>query len=196
MLSKVSTLTLTIFVLSIGIGHAQFDASNLFGGLTVGYAKPVGDFSDHAKGGLAWDIDLGYRLTEQLAVGVHYGAAVTAAISEGSGVLGLENYALQSWLARGWYLLGTNKVKPFVGLGLGFSNVAEPDVTISGVTTEGAKRSGLGAMGELGLALGDFILSYSYHMCGKSPEDPVINGAPADLAVNYHRFAVGYLYNF
>ena len=144
---------------------------------------------------------VGYRIQDNIGVGVEYGAAITAAISPDSlqtGILGINLFGLNSYLAKGWYQFGDSDViKPYASVGLGLSRVSEPDVT-SGTNTivEGQKRIGLGANFELGVNIKSFNLSYGFNVSGKAPKEPVFTAGVADLGVNYHRFGLGYIYNF
>ncbi len=176
--------------------NAQFDVENLFGGVNIGYAKPMGGFSDYAKGGFAYNAEAGYKLKENLGVGVMYQGVITAAIDSDSlsGLIGLNLYGLESYLAKGWYTFTDGKVKPYAALGLGLAKVAEPDITINSQTIEGAKRFGFGANVELGVTFSGFNVSYSFNMGGRSPKEGVFNGGD-DLSVMYHYFGIGYLYN-
>lgn len=190
-----SVVMLTFFFTS---SQAQFEVEKLFGGANIAFAKPLGDFSDYAKGGFSYNVIAGYQLTENLGIGIEYGSAVTAAIDTTleTGLFGLNAYGLQSFLAKGWYRFSTGTVRPYVGIGIGGARVSEPDITIGTDIVEGAKRIGFGANVELGLNIKGFNLSYSFNVSGKSPKEPVFNPNVADLSVNYHRFAAGYIYNF
>jgi len=198
-------LTISFTFLSIQNTEAQsrkkksksgFQIENLFGGGNLAFAKPIGDFNQYAKGGFSYNIVVGYKLTEKLGVGIEYGSALTAAIdTAASGLFGVNLYGLNSYLAKGWYRFTEGKIRPYAAIGLGLARVQEPDLTIGTETVLGAKRSGFGANAELGVNILGVNLSYSFNLSGRSPEEPVINGA-ADLAVNYHRFAIGYIVNF
>lgn len=195
-----STFLLTLF---FSATNAQFDVDKLFGGANLAFAKPVGEFSDYAKGGFSYNIMVGYQLTEKLGVGVEYGSAVTGAIDTTleTGFFGLNAYGLQSFLAKGWYRFTTGTVRPYVGLGIGGAQIAEPDITVTDssgqeVTVDGASRVGFGANLELGLNIKGFNMSYSYNVGGKGPKEPVFNPNIKDLNLSYHRFALGYVYNF
>ncbi len=185
--------------------QAQFNIEKLFGGANIAYAKPIGDFSDVAKGGLSYNILGGYQLTDNLGVGLEYGRALTVGIEKdsagvdiSSGIFGAQIFGLQSIQAKGWYRFTTGTVRPYVAAGVGAAQVAEPDATDAdgNVTLAGAKRWGLGASVELGVNINGFNLSYSFNVNGKGPEEPVFNADVKDLSVNYHRFAAGYIYNF
>lgn len=193
---KTFLLTGLLSCLFIFSAHAQFEFGNIFGGANLAYAKPIGNFSEFAKGGISYNTVLGYHLTENIGVGIEYGGAVTAAIDDGGG-FDIYLYGLSNYLAKGWYSPTTGAFRPYVGLGLGLSKVAEPDVTIGDdPTIEGAKRVGLGANLELGLNIKGFNLFYSFNHSGKVAKEPVFFEEAANLAVNYHRFGIGYIYNF
>ena len=182
----------------VGTAQAQFDLDKLFGGAALGYARTTGDFQAFAKGGFTYSAVVGYSLTDRLGVGIEYGGTIAVAVDTtlASGLFGLEAYGIETYLARSWYQLSDRKFVPYLGLGLGLARVAEPDVTINGETIEGATRTGLGAELELGFTVNGFNLSYAYVLGGRAPEDPVLNTRVADVVVSYHRFLIGYLYNF
>lgn len=193
-------LFIAFFAFSMSTASAQFDAGKLFGGANLGYASPIGDFSEYAKGGFAYNLLAGYQFTEKLSAGIEYSSAVTVAldVEGGSGFLGFTAYGLNAFVVKGWYKFMTGNFKPYVGLGVGLANVAEPTIIINNVETEGASRLGLGANAELGLTIAGFNVSYSFNINGKTPsaEESVLNIESADLSVSYHRFALGYIYNF
>ena len=177
---------------------AQFDVDRLFGGATIGYANPTGDFEDFAKGGLTYTIVAGYKLTDHLGVGIEYGSAITGAIDTtlDSGIFGIETYGLNNYFLRGWYTFTEGSFAPYVSLGAGLSSVSEPDITSGTTTIEGASRTSFGADLELGVAIKNFNLSYSYVVGGRTPEETVFTSRDGDVGVSYHRFQIGYIYNF
>lgn len=179
------------------ISNAQFDLNKVSAGFTVGYAKPLGDFSEYAKGGFAYQLIGSYDLTKELALGLEYSAALTAALdSDLTGIFGLNIYGLQTLQLKSWYVFSEKRVSPYAGLGLGLARFTEPDVTINETTVEGSRRSGLGASGEVGLRIGGFQMSYAYVMNGKTSKEPVFNPNIVDLPIHYHRIALGYIYQF
>lgn len=177
---------------------AQFDFDKVYGGANIGYASPTGDFNEFAKGGLTYTFVAGYKLTDRLAVGIEYGSAVTASIDTTleSGIFGLETYGLSNYFLRGSYKLLDKGFAPYVAVGVGLATVEEPDVTSGNTTVEGQSRAGFGADVELGINIKGVNLSYSYVIGGKTPEDPVFSTRSGDTGVSYHRFQVGYIYNF
>jgi len=185
-------------VLFFHTSQAQFDAEKLFAGANVAFARPVGDFQEYAKGGFSYNVLVGYQLSDNFGAGIEYGSAATVALDDSltTGILGINIFGLRSFLAKGWYRFGTDNFRPYVGLGVGLAQVAEPDFESATSTIKGDKRIGLGANVELGLNFNGFNLSYSFNVSGKGPKEPVFNENIADLNVNYHRFAAGYIYNF
>ncbi len=93
-----TTLFLFIFIFSV---KAQ-SKGDFFGGASLAYAKPTGDFSNFANGGLSYRTMVGVYLSEKLGVGLEYGGAITASLdnSGSSGIFGLELYGLSSYLAK------------------------------------------------------------------------------------------------
>lgn len=179
------------------LSHAQFDVHKLNAGVTMGYAKPLGDFSDYAKGGFAYQLIVSYDLSSKLEVGLEYAAALTAALDgeDLTGLFGLNIYGLDAVQIKSWYTFSEKKVSPYAGIGIGLARFSEPDVTINDVTVEGSKRSGLGGSAELGLKIGGFRLGYAYLLNGKTSVEPVFNSKIADLPVSYHRFVLGYVHS-
>jgi hypothetical protein len=179
--------------------QAQIDIDNLFGGANAAYANPVGDFSTYAKGGFSYNLVVGYKIKENIGVGFEYGGALTAAILPDSiqtGILGINLFGLESYLLKGWYQFGESETfKPYASVGLGVAVVSEPEIT-TGTSTIGEKRTGLGASLELGVVIKSFNISYSFNASGRTPKEPAFTQFAADLGVNYHRFGVGYIYNF
>lgn len=188
-------LTLIMFVSLLTAGNAQFDIDNLFGGANVGYAKPLGDVSEFIKGGLTYNVVLGYKLNENFAVGVEYASAITLAIdtTDGGSIIGGNIYGLRGYYAKAWYKFMEGTFQPYAAVGLGLAQFEEPDW---GSTGENQKRTGFGANLELGLAINNFNLSYAFVLGGKAVEESVFVPGLADLSVNYHKFSLGYIYNF
>lgn len=185
--------TMLFSLILLSAATAQFDSSKLFAGANLGYAKPVGDFSTYSKAGFSYNIMVGYKLKEKISVGIEYGSALTAAID---GNVGISLYGLSTYLAKGWYRFTEGNFAPYVGLGVGLGQIAEPDITSGGITYFGSKRIGLGGNIELGINISGFNISYGYNITSNTPKTPAYFPDSADLSVNYHRFALGYIYNF
>ena len=191
-MKKLLYTLLLVFGLS-GAANAQF-LDNIYGGAALGYANPVGNFSEFAKGGVTWTVQAGYKITDRLSAGLEYSSAAVVGIDTtgNSGIGGISAYGLGGYLIKAHYRFTDGNLQPFAGVGLGAARVLEPASDIS----VGATRVGFGANIELGIKLFGAIVSYSFNVNGKTPEEPVFNVGSADLGVNYHRFSIGYCYNF
>lgn len=191
-------LTLFITLMSFGVTKAQFDLSNFYGGVKVGFAKPIGKFSEFAKGGLSYNVEAGYKINENIGVGFEYARAVTAAIdtSASAGLININIFGLNSYFLKGWYTIPMGSFKPYAAVGLGVTRFKEPDFTINGNTTYGDTRYGAGGDIELGFVVKGFNLAYNFVYNGKSVKEPVYNDNVKNLSVAFHRFSIGYLYGF
>lgn len=190
------TITFTFTLLTVG--QAQFDIDNLFGGANIGYAKPLGAFSDYAKGGLTYNAVIGYKITENFSAGVEYSSAITAAIDTSltTGILGVNIYGLTGYYAKAWYKFKEGTFQPYASVALGVANFEEPEITSGTSTIKGANRLGFGANAELGFTIKNFNVSYAFVLGGKAPKEPVFNTNIADVGITYHKFSLGYIYNF
>ncbi len=195
-------LSLVMALGFLASSQAQFDAENLFGGANIGYTRPIGDFSEFAKGGFYWNAEGGYKLMENLGVGLQIQSSIVGAIDseDGSGLFGLNLYGLNSYMAKGWYTFTDSNVKPYGALGVGLARVAEPDFTVTDSdgnqsTVKGARSTGLASNVELGVSFKGFNISYNFNVGGKSPDQAIINGAEGGVWVLYHTFNIGYIYN-
>jgi len=176
----------------------NFDLENIYWGANIAWVTPIGDFNEHAKGGIGGNTLIGYKLTEKLGLGIELGGAATGAFDESmnSGFFGLNFYGLQSLLVKSMYRFSTETFRPYVGVGAGLAKVAEPTVIIGTEEIEGASRFGLGANAELGLNIKGFNMAYSFNLSGKAPKDGLFNPNANDLTVNFHRITMGYIRNF
>jgi hypothetical protein len=77
---KKLTLLAVLAVLFITQINAQLEFEKIFGGVNIGYAKPLGKFTDYAKGGLTYNAVVGYKLTENVYVGGEYVSVLTVAL--------------------------------------------------------------------------------------------------------------------
>ncbi|MBK7427535.1 MAG: hypothetical protein IPI60_11165 [Saprospiraceae bacterium] len=88
-------LFIAFIAFSMSSANAQFEAGKLFGGANLGYASPIGDFSEYAKGGLAYNLLAGYQFTEKLSAGIEYSSAVTVALDVEGGSGFFRSYSLR-----------------------------------------------------------------------------------------------------
>ncbi len=191
-------LSVIVSITIFSAANAQFELEKLFAGGTIGYAKPIGDFSNYAKCGLTYTGEIGYALDDHLAVGLGYTKTATVAIDStgDSGLFGLNVFSLPSYYAKAWYNFLTGNFKPYAGAALGLSRSGLPDVEVNGELIPGKKRTGFGAHFELGFFLGGFNLSYAFNLNSKTPKELDYNPKMQDLSVMYHRFNIGYRYSF
>lgn len=174
------------------LAFSQFEMENLYGGVTFGWAQPVGKFTEIANGGLNYNIEAGYRIMDKLGVGIEYSASATLGIGDN----GLNIYGETSYLAKANYRFLDRRFSPYAGLGLGLGQVSEPDLTINDVTTEGATAFGFSTVIEAGLDIYGVILAYRFNYSGNTPKEPVYNVNGANIPVTMHQFVVGYVYKF
>ena len=192
----ITIATLAIFSTS---GISQFEIENLFIGGNIGYAKPIGDFSEYAKGGISYGLEIGYDLDENLAVGLSYSSTATLAIdtTQSTGLFGINAYGLTNYFVKGWYKFTEGDYVPYAALGLGLSQFAEPDISVGGaIVSKGSRNMGLGAEVEVGMKLKSIRLHYNFVLGGKSADTPLYNPNIANLPIMYHKFMIGWAYEF
>lgn len=190
----VTFLFALIFVGSITSLQAQ--DKKLSFGTDFGWANAIGEFSKSGSGGLNWNAHARYAIMDKLSVGVEYNTSILVAVDNtvGDGLLGASLWGVSNYSAKAWYNFLDKKVTPYAAIGLGVSNVGEPDITTGGDTFEGASRLGLDASGELGLRLGGVYLAYRFHTGAKTPKEPAFFTQISDLAVTTQNFVIGYRY--
>lgn len=194
----------TFFLLLILTGlfgfsvKGQIEFHNVIFGASVGTAISSKSFNNSIKDGFAYNIVAGYSISHQLRAGIEYSGAYPGSTEarNQSGVNGLENYKLNSYMVKGWYKITTWTVTPYVGIGLGLATLKEPNTFINEIEYKGGSRSGFAASGEIGISYGQLILSYSYILNGKTPKETFLNSAYADKSVNMQRITIGFIYNF
>lgn len=176
----------------VSMAFSQFEIENLYGGTTFGWAQPIGKFTEIANGGLNYNIEAGYRIMDKLGVGLEYSSSATLGIGDS----GVNIYGESSYLAKANYRFLDRRVSPYAALGLGLGRVSEPDLTINGETTVGAKAWGFSTVLEAGLDIRNFIVAYRFNYTGNTPKEPVFNPNGANIPVTMHQFVVGYIYKF
>ncbi len=180
-MKKQLTLLVTLVCISLGTVSAQKFA----GGAHLGFSKLNGDLSG---GGLNWILDARYFITDNFTAGVEYNSSVMKA----GGDLLSGWYGGKQFLVKADYFLGSKKVKPYAGLGLGFASVETPEVTVGTKVYPAVKRSGFGLSPRLGLMLGNFALEFQYNIAGKTPIETGVD--QADKKFNFITFNLGYVY--
>jgi hypothetical protein len=87
-------------------------------------------------------------------------------------------------LLRGEYFVGSGKVRPFVGLGVGRYTIANTSASGTGSASIEAGNY-IGAAPELGIALGHFKLSAMYHIVGGNTLVELSVGDPKEISNHY-----------
>ena len=87
-------------------------------------------------------------------------------------------------LLRGEYFIGSNKTRPFVGLGFGRYTIANTSASGTGSASIQASNN-FGVAPELGFAFGNFKLSAMYHIVGGETLVDIGLGDPKQISNNY-----------
>ncbi|MTI19502.1 hypothetical protein E1176_00560, partial [Fulvivirga sp. RKSG066] len=155
---KKIVLSLAIILCGIVANAQEFKPFRV--GIGLGYTMP----SD-GGGGVLFDIEPSYRLSDEIALGLRIeSAAMARAIGEDEGsVSGNGSYTL-----NGQYYLSNNKFRPYVGLGVGLYSLAS--VSISGTSGEIASESKIGFYPRVGFDLGHFNLNLDYNLISATEE--------------------------
>ncbi|MEO0403908.1 MAG: hypothetical protein AAF193_03460 [Bacteroidota bacterium] len=166
------TTTLLLFLSVITVQAQTITVSG-----QLGYASPIGDaFVDpetdekQSSFGIGYDFDALYEfesISPKLSAGIMYsGAALFGKNS--SEALDIGIYGLNLYGVKGQYILNDPDaaVRFYGSLGLGLTQFATPDITItdeSGTETiiEGESAFSFGVRPELGVNLGGFLISTS-----------------------------------
>lgn len=149
-------------------------------------------------GGLGYNIDVLYHLSEQIGVGIGYSSSILAGKSEGEGFSGdIDIFGTRVIGAKGLWRMKAEGFSPFAGLTLGLSQLLTPEVTItdgSGNTTviEEQTGSGFGIQPEVGISFGGVFLSANYLV----PVSYTVEDVVADKALGSLNINIGYRRNF
>jgi len=162
MTKKISVLLLFVLISAVAVKAQEFKKFRLATGL--GYAMPGGE---GAGGGILYDIEPGYRVSDALCVSLRYeGAVVVRGLSEDVATYNASAAAIGSYTLNGIYYLSANKFRPYVGAGVGFFNLAAVTVNTSGGGA--AAESKIGFYPRIGFDLGHFNVNIDYNIVGPS----------------------------
>jgi len=137
----------------------------------VGYAIP---FTEGLDGGVSMYLEPKYEIVPQIALGLRWEGAFLAGASDDE--LGIKGKVQlnSSYLLTGDYYLNNNKFRPFVGLGLGFYQIAGASADLSfdledfgSVDAGVADKTNFGGMLRAGFDASHFRLTVSYNYGGK-----------------------------
>lgn len=172
-------------VLFTGVSNAQeYKPFKL--GLGLGYAKPSGE---GAGGGVLFAIEPAYRINDAIAVALRMEWAVMAKIAyDGSESSASAN---ASYTVNGQYYLSNNKVRPYVGAGLGIFSLASVAVnSTSGGGDVGAK---FGFYPRIGVDIGHFNINLDYNLIpATTAEDmDITSGEDIEIKNSYLGIRIG-----
>lgn len=128
-------------------------------GLALGYTVPSDD-----GGGILFDIEPAYRLSDEIAIGLRIESALMA---RGDGdATGNGSYTL-----NGQYYLSNNKFRPYIGAGVGIFSLAS--VSFDANTTSVAGESKIGFYPRVGFDLGHFNVNLDYNLVSATKAESV-----------------------
>jgi outer membrane protein W len=152
-------LFFALFALVSSLSNAQSLSYRRFKvDVTTGYSKPAGGLS----GGFNLSIEPKFNLTDQVAVGIKIEGATLATINDANSgdatVVGIT-----STLLTGEYYLGSQTVRPYVGIGTGIYR-SRIFSTSNDLASYGEGGNMLGIAPRVGLQLGHFRLGVEYNI--------------------------------
>lgn len=188
----------TAFFLVLAVaGVSAQHKIGLGGGL--GFARLTGDLGENGGFGFTYGLEGKYFLSPKLAVGAEYNSNVLV-YKEESNFIDIGAYGNTQFLAKGEYFLMTKKFRPYVGLGVGLSQIETPEITIttdSGTSTiPSEKKSNFGIVPRLGFMIGGFGVEFDYNLSGKTPKSEYQNVNAANKSFTYYNIKLKYVYDF
>ncbi|MBN1768548.1 MAG: outer membrane beta-barrel protein [Prolixibacteraceae bacterium] len=166
-MKKISFLFVLLSLFFVSNSYAQKVSAAAF----LGWSVPQGeaftyDDGTGGKGGLGYTVDVLYhfaKFDQKLAVGLVYNGAILAGGGDSDESLSIDMYGLNLYGVKGYYRFFNSGVSPYVSFSTGLSRLEVPEVTSNGVViSEGGSSFSLGVAPEVGVELGDFIISAMY----------------------------------
>ena len=192
LLSTIAIIAMTS--MSVLFGQSISIAGSL--GWSIPGGSGVGEEIDdlNLDGGIGYNADVLYHLTEQLGVGLAYSSSILAGASEGFGDVDI--YGTRVLGVKGLWRLSEDGVSPFGGLTLGLAQLLTPEFSLTDaegnpVTVEEQRGSGFGIQPEVGIAFGGFFLSANYLV----PVKYTIENVITDKALSTLNINIGYRRN-
>ena len=168
-------LFFAIALLLVGVSTNAQEFKPVKLGLGLGYAAP----SD-GGGGIAVYLEPGYRINDQILIGLRI---ESAAMAKNVGGTEASIKATGSYTLNGQYYFNNNQFRPFVGLGVGlFANAAleTTDPSTGSGTISASAGNGIGFYPRIGFDFGHFNFIFDYNIV--PPTDEVeINGQTVAL---------------
>jgi len=134
-------------------------------GLDLGYAIPDGG------GGVLVALEPKYNIADNMSIGLRFETAAMAKNVSSDGV-SLESELASSTSYFGtfdyYFHNGSSSFAPFVGTGVGYSSLANIELSVDGFNDEAEVDSKFGGLLRAGFELGKFRVAASYNLIGKS----------------------------
>jgi len=171
---------------------------------SIGYTIPGGSGVSDAPedlnlgGGLGYNADVLYHLTEQIGVGLAFSSSILVGTAKEEGVIAdVDIYGSRVFGVKGLWRLKEDGFSPFGGLTLGLSQLLTPEfgfVDADGTVTtiEEQRGSGFGIQPEIGISFGGVFLSANYLV----PVSYTIEDVITDKAMGGLNLNIGYRRNF
>lgn len=170
-------------------------------GAGLGFARLTGDLGENGGFGFTYGLEGKYFLSPKLAVGAEYNSNILV-YKEESNLIDIGAYGNSQYLAKGEYFLMNKKFRPYVGLGLGFSQIETPEITITGddgvssVAVPAEKKGNFGVVPRLGFMIGGLGVEFDYNFSGKTPKSEYQNVGSANKSFTYYNIKLKYVYDF
>lgn len=155
------------FKLSIGLGYAVLSDGG---------------------GGILFEVEPAYRLSDEIALGLRLGSAVMAkAIGENeASASGQASYTVNAQ-----YYLSNNTFRPYIGAGVGIFSIASAAVSGTGSSTAVAGESKIGFYPRIGFDLGHFNVNIDYNLVSASDAQDFNSGETIEVKNSYIGIRIG-----
>jgi outer membrane protein W len=162
-MKKILTVAVVILLATAAANAQEFKKFRV--GVAAGYAMPGGE---GAKGGVCFAVEPGYRISDQLILGLRLESAVIVrGFSEDLGAgFDVDVAGIGSYTVNGQYYFSNESFRPFVGAGLGLYSLAAVKVDVSGFGSgeAAAAESKFGFYPRVGFDAGHFTLQLEYNL--------------------------------
>ena len=173
-MKKIFTILMFCFLAAVAVQAQDYKKFRV--GVGGGYASASGE---GAKGGVLFYLEPGYRVTDDLIVGLRMEWALMArgySESLGSDDVDFDIALASSYTVNGQYYFKKGGFRPFVGLGLGiykYSAVEYDGDDNESVELTGSDGSKFGFYPRVGFDAGHFTLSIDYNIVGATKVDGI-----------------------
>lgn len=178
-------LALALITLTAGLAHAQaehYQPIRVDSGVSGTYLGSTG------SGGFGGVVEPKFLVTDQIGVGARLeGAVLFGGSIDGGGDVDMNMAAVAAVLAKGEYLFFDGGVRPFVGFGLGFYDIASQGVGAGSATTQVSQKAGryFGVAPEIGVDLGRVRLAATYNAILGADVEVTQNVGGAEQTASY-----------